>query len=169
LRRCGTFCDAHKLPMSTALRESTVPCTQTKIPILGGTLKLSNFQRKQIACMEKFSSRASDSNQKAGSMNIGRLSGLHRTISRHFVLYASLLMLMAFALFSESAWAMRCGTHLITAGRSPGPSQIEVLQKCGEPYSQSGNRWIYVKGQSIYRLLFSEISGLVSIKQEITR
>ena len=82
-----------------------------------------------------------------------------------------LMFLILLVLFSESVWAgsMRCGTHLITDGKKPGPSKAEVKRKCGYPYSESGNRWIYYKGRSVYRLRFSEVSGLVSIKREIER
>ncbi len=88
--------------------------------------------------------------------------------------FSVIFLMLLFAFFSESLWAaMRCGTHLITDGKSPGPSEIEVMRKCGEPYSRSysrsGNSWIYVKGGSTYRLRFSENSGLVSIKREIER
>ena len=84
--------------------------------------------------------------------------------------FGVMFLMLLFAFFSQSAWAaMRCGTHLITAGKKPGPSEIDVMRKCGEPYSRSGNKWIYVKGRSIYRLRFSENSGLISIKREIER
>ena len=90
-------------------------------------------------------------------------------------LKSSVSYLIAFltllVLFSESVWAgsMRCGTYLISDGKKPGPSKAEVKRKCGYPYSESGNRWIYYKGSSVYRLRFSEVSGLVSVKREIRR
>jgi len=94
----------------------------------------------------------------------------NKVISRNLFIQALILLLML-VIFSGSASAdsIRCGTNLITDGLKPGPSKIQVKRKCGEPYSESGNRWVYVKGRSVYRLRFSDVSGLVSIRREIER
>ena len=98
------------------------------------------------------------------------LPSINRSISIGLVIQV-IVLLMIFALFSESVWAgsMKCGTHLISDGLKPGPSKAQVKRKCGRPYLESGNYWVYYKGRSIYRLRFSEPSGLVSIKREIER
>ncbi len=90
-------------------------------------------------------------------------------ILRNLLFQAPLLLLMLVIFSGPVSASMKCGTNLISDGRSPGQSKVEVLQKCGKPYSQSGNIWIYVKGRSIYRLRFSDLSGLVSIRREIVR
>ncbi len=98
------------------------------------------------------------------------LPNINRSITLGLVIQ-TLVLLMVFALFSESAWAgsMKCGTYLISDGSNPGPSKVQVRRKCGTPYSESGNRWVYYKGRSVYRLRFSDASGLVSLKREIER
>ena len=80
-----------------------------------------------------------------------------------------IFVLIAFLSNSAFAGDMRCGTHLISDNKRPGPSKAKVKRVCGAPYSESGNRWVYYKGRSVYRLRFSETSGLVSIKREIER
>ena len=73
-------------------------------------------------------------------------------------------------LLSNTAFAtMKCGVHIITGGKSPGDTKYEVEKKCGTPYSKSGNNWLYVKGNVIYRLRFGENSGLKTISKEIAR
>ena len=79
------------------------------------------------------------------------------------------LVLLLVLISSQSVYAMRCGTHLISVGQSPGHSKAEVYNKCGPPYSESGNYWIYMKKNSVYRLRFSDLSGLISMQREIVR
>ena len=90
---------------------------------------------------------------------------------KHLTSQATLLLFLLIVVCSQSAYAMRCGTHLISAGRSNGHSKDDVIKKCGAPYSQTGNYWIYMKGNSVYRLRFSDTStsGLISLKREIVR
>ena len=87
------------------------------------------------------------------------------------LLIQNCMLVLLFSLLSSTAWAgsMRCGTNLITDNKRPGPSKAKVRRVCGAPYSESGNRWVYYKGRSVYRLRFSETSGLVSINREIER
>ena len=103
-------------------------------------------------------------------MNRFRLPRIYKPVSFGFV-FQTIILLIVFALLCEFAWAgsMKCGTYLITDNKKPGPSKGEVRRKCGVPYSESGNRWVYYKGRSVYRLRFSEVSGLVSLKREIER
>ena len=65
--------------------------------------------------------------------------------------------------------SMKCGTHLITAGQRQGLSKIEVEKRCGAPYEKSGNRWLYVKRNTVYRLQFNENTGLIAIHREMSR
>ena len=53
-------------------------------------------------------------------------------------LLSNLMVEPAFAVGS-----MRCGTHIISSGERSGTGKYEVLKKCGEPASRSGNTWIY--------------------------
>ena len=89
--------------------------------------------------------------------------------ARHKILLIA-LVLVSLAIFSESALAMRCGTHVISVGRNPGLSMEEVMSKCGAPYAQSGYNWVYMKRNTVYKLRFSNVNGgLTSIKREIVR
>ena len=103
-------------------------------------------------------------------MKITKQLFIYRLLLSKYV-STTLLTFVVIVLFSEAVWAgsMKCGTHLITDGKKPGPSKAEVKRKCGYPYSESGNRWIYYKGRSVYRLRFSEVTGLVSVNREIRR
>lgn len=96
-----------------------------------------------------------------------------RFIPKHYIKIEKRQVITALALlilFSEVSFAMRCGTHLISAGRGPGLSRITVYEKCGMPYMESGDTAIYMKRNTIYRLRFSNVNdNLVSIKREIAR
>ena len=83
----------------------------------------------------------------------------------------TVLLLMVYFTLAEFAFAsMRCGTHLITTGeRSSQMSFAEVQRLCGAPYAQSGNTWIYYKGNQVYRLKFSDGGGLREIYREMKR
>lgn len=77
--------------------------------------------------------------------------------------------LLIFLFVSESALAsMRCGTSSITGGQRNRISQAEVERLCGTPYSKSGGTWIYIKGNRVYRLKFTE-GGLREIYSEMRR
>ena len=73
-----------------------------------------------------------------------------------------------FFLSQNSHASMRCGTHLITTGGKTLTPAAEVERLCGPPYSKSGRTWLYVKGNVIYRLKFSE-SGLREIYKEMRK
>lgn len=77
-------------------------------------------------------------------------------------------LLLLFAFLSETVMAMRCGSHIITAGEVNGITRGEVQSKCGAPYSTYGNTWVYIKGNEVYRLKFSG-STLEEIHQEMKR
>lgn len=66
---------------------------------------------------------------------------------------------------------MRCGGSLIEAGGDLTPTEIEVLDQCGQPSSrqasQQGSYWHYdlPDGRS-YRLYFNKNGKLESIQEE---
>ena len=69
--------------------------------------------------------------------------------------------------YLSPVWAdsMRCGTRLLSDGKTPGATMAEVLQKCGEPYSTYRNNWLYFKGNSVYRVYFNNSSFGVQSQQ----
>lgn len=83
-------------------------------------------------------------------------------ISKSKWIVASVLFLSIF--MQEPAFAMSCGTHIISAGQLHGTGKYEVLKKCGEPTVRSGNIWIYeLHGSSKYVLTFDASGRLSSI------
>ena len=64
----------------------------------------------------------------------------------------------------EPALAMRCGTHVISAGQQNSPGQYEVLKRCGEPTERYGNTWIYKKGSVSRELRFDGNGRLLDIR-----
>ena len=70
------------------------------------------------------------------------------------ILLSTLLMELALA-----ADSIRCGTHIITAGGRHGPGKYEVLKKCGEPKSRSGNTWVYEQHGGVRRVVVFDASG----------
>ena len=91
------------------------------------------------------------------------------TLARYKNILITIASLSFLILTQTASASMRCGNHLITQGQRIGESKAAVYKKCGAPYKQAGNNWIYIKGNSVYRLRFSENSGLSSIKREIVR
>lgn len=87
--------------------------------------------------------------------------------TKNYLNVASLILIF-FLLCEIASASMRCGTNLITAGQRNRTSQAEVVKKCGTPYSKSGNSWIYIKGNQVYRLKFTE-GGLREIFRELKR
>lgn len=69
------------------------------------------------------------------------------------ILLSTLLMELALA-----ADSIRCGTHIITAGGRHGPGKYEVLKKCGEPTSRSGNTWVYEQHGGVRRVVVFDAS-----------
>lgn len=59
------------------------------------------------------------------------------------------------------AAAMRCGMHLIQGGGRHGPTQYEVLKKCGEPRERRAYTWFYRIGGQSFELRFSS-SGILN-------
>jgi hypothetical protein len=64
---------------------------------------------------------------------------------------------------------MRCGGRLISDGKVPGTLQAEVLLRCGEPYDTSGDQWLYVRGDAVYRVYFNRDREVSRIVSEIIR
>ncbi|MDJ0778340.1 MAG: DUF2845 domain-containing protein [Gammaproteobacteria bacterium] len=67
---------------------------------------------------------------------------------------------------SAFAYALRCGTHLISGGDRDSPGKYEVLKRCGEPDFQSGNTWVYRSGGRATVLSFSSNGQLYDIQKE---
>lgn len=77
------------------------------------------------------------------------------------------LLLLAFAAESAFARSMRCGGAIISAGGRPPPTQAEVRWRCGEPYSRTGNNWIYVEPNgTVHRVRFNDNGEVRSIQTE---
>lgn len=80
------------------------------------------------------------------------------------VIAALVLGLLAEGAFASS---MRCGGAIISAGGRPPPTQAEVRWRCGEPYSRTGNNWIYVQPNgTVYRVRFNDNGELRSVQTE---
>ena len=76
---------------------------------------------------------------------------------------ASVLVLSTLALQPAFAYgSMRCGSHIISAGERHGAGKYEVLKKCGEPTSRSGNTWVYEQPGGARRVVVFDLSGSVS-------
>ncbi len=61
--------------------------------------------------------------------------------------------------------SMRCGTHVITAGKRDSPGMYEVLKRCGEPNVRYGRTWIYEKSSSVSRVVkFTSNGQILSIE-----
>ena len=77
---------------------------------------------------------------------------------------ASTALLSIFFMQTALADSMRCGTHLLSTGGRPGPGKYEVLKKCGEPTTRSGDTWIYDKpGGKKYVVVFDAAGYLARI------
>ena len=67
---------------------------------------------------------------------------------------------------ATAAYAMRCGTHIISDGERHGHGKYELLKKCGQPKTRDGNIWIYEKYGKTYFVTFDSAGRRVnSIEQ----
>lgn len=81
-----------------------------------------------------------------------------RTSRTRSLLVVTLLTLAATPLHAYDR-SMRCGTYLILAGGGKESAMTyEVLKKCGEPVSRTGDTWIYTQG-SVTRVLTFNYEG----------
>lgn len=93
----------------------------------------------------------------------------HKTNTYQRLGLTVIVALLLMGLLAESAFAagMRCGGQIITAGGRPPPTQAEVKWRCGEPYSRTGNNWIYVQPNgTVYRVRFNDNGEVRSIQTE---
>jgi hypothetical protein len=67
------------------------------------------------------------------------------------------------------AGQMRCKGRIIKDGKKPGATMAEVLHRCGQPYDEYRNQWLYVKGDAVHRVYFNERGELRRIQSEILR
>lgn len=80
---------------------------------------------------------------------------------------AGLIFMLLLA--ADTAWAdsMRCDGHVIQGGGLDGPTQYEVLQKCGEPTYSQGDRWVYQReGEPTYILIFDANGVLAEVQEQ---
>ena len=77
---------------------------------------------------------------------------------------APVILLSILLMENALAGSMRCGSHIISTGGLHGPGKYEVLKKCGEPTTRSGNTWIYEKSGGVrYVVVFDAGGNLVRI------
>ena len=77
---------------------------------------------------------------------------------------APVILLSILLMETALADSMRCGSHIVSSGGLHGPGKYEVLKKCGEPTTRSGNTWIYEKpGGARYVVVFDAGGNLVRI------
>ncbi len=103
---------------------------------------------------------------------ISNSDGYPDKFGSHILLFITKLAFLAICLGCLTpAWAdsMRCGTRLVSDGKMPGATMSEVLDKCGEPYATHRNKWLYYKGDSVYRVYFNTNGEVRRIQREITR
>jgi hypothetical protein len=73
--------------------------------------------------------------------------------------------LLALLATPVQATSLRCGVHLIQGGGRHGPSEFEVLRKCGEPQERRGRTWIYRLHGSKWEMRFNGNGILNTIRQ----
>ena len=80
--------------------------------------------------------------------------------------YLSVVVLASLLLSQLSVpGSIRCGNHVISDGGRNGPTQYEVLKKCGDPKYKDSLRWVYNKSGAEYVLRFSSNGILVDVKR----
>ncbi|WP_455223232.1 hypothetical protein [Kaarinaea lacus] len=68
---------------------------------------------------------------------------------------------------NTSAGSIRCGGTIIDDGDRRGITKQEIEKKCGQPYSQYGNGWIYsMPNGTVVRIRFKDNGEVSSITNE---
>ena len=70
------------------------------------------------------------------------------------------MMLVLATGFTQGAFAMSCGTHVISQGQG----QYEVLKRCGEPDARQGRSWIYKRGSVDKEVRFDRDGRIIQIR-----
>ena len=72
-----------------------------------------------------------------------------------------ILAIMSLAIPVEvfASESLRCGRHIITPSMRYGPSQYEVLKKCGEPTYRYGRSWTYERSGQATRVIEWDHNG----------
>lgn len=81
-------------------------------------------------------------------------------ITRQIYLFSAAFLVLA--TIPDMAFAyesIRCGRHIIATGQRNGPTQYEVLKKCGEPQSKMGYTWIYEQRGGPPRAVVFDFNG----------
>lgn len=68
------------------------------------------------------------------------------------------------AVQAASGGSIRCGGHLLTGENRRGPTQYEVLKKCGEPTVRQASIWIYDKPGRPKKVLYFDNGRLQRIE-----
>jgi hypothetical protein len=89
---------------------------------------------------------------------------MKKSILNSLALSAALCAGLVFST-QASASSVRCGVHLIQGGGRHGPTQFEVLRKCGEPRERRGNNWYYRMNGRKFELRFDGNGILNTVKQ----
>ena len=86
-------------------------------------------------------------------------------VTRLVILLAG-ITLMVFSI-NTSAGTIRCGGAIIDDGDRGGISKQDIEKKCGQPYSQYGNSWIYsLPNGTVTRIRFKDNGEVSSITNE---
>ena len=72
---------------------------------------------------------------------------------------APVILLSILLMETALADSMRCGSHIVSSGGLHGPGKYEVLKKCGEPTSRSGDTWIYEEPGGVRYVVVFDASG----------
>ena len=84
-----------------------------------------------------------------------------------FVAVALVLASLPEEVFASDS--MRCGRHIISAGQRHGPTQYEILKKCGEPSSKTGYTWFYESPRAATRAVVFGFDGTVMRIERLSR
>lgn len=80
-------------------------------------------------------------------------------------LLVAIMALLSFPYQAQAQSSLRCGPHLIQGGGRNGPSDFEVLRKCGEPSERMGHRWLYRQGATKWELSFNGNGILLTVRR----
>jgi hypothetical protein len=88
------------------------------------------------------------------------------TMKKRACSFALFVAALAFAgtASAASGGSIRCGGHLLTGEDRRGPTQYEVLKKCGEPTVRQSSIWIYDRPGRPKKILYFDGGRLERIE-----
>jgi hypothetical protein len=97
-----------------------------------------------------------------------RPSPRYETVRSVFAAGLSAALVLCLSAWPEASWAqekmvLRCGTYLV----GEGALREEVLAKCGEPYSDYGDYWLYRRRNVIYRFFFDSRGTVRTVERDM--